>query len=330
MSRFTLVTLGLMVTLSLSAFANVLIVDSNTNNSTPYREPQMAHDAASNGDTIYIVGAATTYTGFTATKMLVWIGPGYMLTANPETQANASEARISTTYFNAGSQNSQLIGITVQSSSLQLSANNIVVRRCYFPSSQLIVGNVSDCSILQCFITGVNIAISGSSNTQIYGCYVTASPPISFQGGSTGTTIGNCVLQNNSNGGFILTNSLFFNSFYYSYPYSSSPFSLINSQVDHVLTNRETLCEGVGNQLNISIDSVFNTNLSGERLWTLRTNSLGIGAGRNNTDIGMFAGSYPYVLSGIPPIPTVTYLFIPTSASVSGGLQVDFRAKGRN
>jgi len=96
------------------------------------------------------------------------------------------------------------------------------------------------------------------------------------------------------------------------------------------MTNSTNPIPGTGNQYNISLDTVFTTGLNTETSWKLKPNSLGISAGRSGVNIGMYDGPYPYVLSGLPAMPTVTYLFVPLSASVQSGLSVQFRAKGRN
>ncbi len=322
MKRFLLFLLC--IACSITAFANVYIVDNNTNNPTAYRTPQSGHDAAAVGDTIYVIGSATMYEAPNCTKRLVWIGPGYYLTSNLETQANASEARLNGITMSEGSQNSQLVSLTFYSN-VSVNASNILIRRCLV-NTTILVGSVTDVCIQQCFITGT-ININGSSNTQIFNTYIeNNNSPISYGSNHTGTTIGHCIFNyTNPYGGMNLANSTCYNS----YIVSIQAISTSNCTIDHVLFSYAVFPNGTGNRQS-PIDSVFTGPGNNETRWQLKANSAGIGAGRSGADIGMYTGPYPYVLSGIPPIPTITYLFVPTTASTTGGLQVDFRAKGRN
>jgi len=61
--------------------------------------------------------------------------------------------------------------------------------------------------------------------------------------------------------------------------------------------------------------------------WQLRSGSPAIGAGLDGVDCGMFGGSTPYVLSGIPAIPSIYYFIAPGSASGAEGLQVEIKAR---
>ncbi|MFH0882855.1 MAG: right-handed parallel beta-helix repeat-containing protein, partial [bacterium] len=64
--------------------------------------------------------------------------------------------------------------------------------------------------------------------------------------------------------------------------------------------------------------------------WQLAVDSPAEGVGVGGVDCGMFGGNDPYVLSGIPPIPTITHFFAPSTASQASGLNVELKAKARN
>jgi hypothetical protein len=57
--------------------------------------------------------------------------------------------------------------------------------------------------------------------------------------------------------------------------------------------------------------------------WQLKPGSPAIGAGVGGVDCGMFGGDSPYVLSGIPSIPTI-YFF---NAPLEGGNQLPVQIK---
>jgi hypothetical protein len=62
----------------------------------------------------------------------------------------------------------------------------------------------------------------------------------------------------------------------------------------------------------------------------LATTSPAKGAGENGTDCGAFGGDEPYVLSGIPFVPTIYELKVPQTVSQGGTLNVQIKAKTNN
>ncbi|GAB4372155.1 MAG: hypothetical protein Kow0042_15340 [Calditrichia bacterium] len=87
-----------------------------------------------------------------------------------------------------------------------------------------------------------------------------------------------------------------------------------------------------GNQVNVPMNTVFvdSGSVSTDGDWQLRSGSPAIGAGLNGEDCGMFGGTTPYILSGIPAIPTIYFFVAPSSASGTQGLQVQIKAKSNN
>ena len=71
-----------------------------------------------------------------------------------------------------------------------------------------------------------------------------------------------------------------------------------------------------GNQQNVSMANVFvgaGENISPDGQWKLKAGSPAIGAAYGSTaekpiDIGIFGNYTPYVLSGLPPIPTIYFI----------------------
>jgi hypothetical protein len=61
--------------------------------------------------------------------------------------------------------------------------------------------------------------------------------------------------------------------------------------------------------------------------YILKEGSPAKGAGVNGVDCGIFGGDEPYVLSGIPPIPTIYEAIVPSTATSNGGLPVKIKAK---
>ena len=71
-------------------------------------------------------------------------------------------------------------------------------------------------------------------------------------------------------------------------------------------------------------------NLQEDARYQLAPNSPARGAGENGTDCGAFGGDDPYVLSGIPDIPSIYYLNVQPSVPQGGTLNVQIKAKTNN
>ncbi len=85
-----------------------------------------------------------------------------------------------------------------------------------------------------------------------------------------------------------------------------------------------------GNQQNVDMATVFIGTGSTDGKWQLKGGSPAIGTGTGGQDIGAFGGPSPYVLSGIPPIPTIYDVVAPTVGTQQSGLPVRIKAKSRN
>jgi hypothetical protein len=74
---------------------------------------------------------------------------------------------------------------------------------------------------------------------------------------------------------------------------------------------------GNGNQNNVYMSDVF-VGLSGNSTdgqYQLKTGSPAIGAGLNSEDCGIFGGTTPYHLSGLPKVPSVYFLSAPATSN---------------
>jgi len=85
-----------------------------------------------------------------------------------------------------------------------------------------------------------------------------------------------------------------------------------------------------GNQQNVDMTTVFVGTGSTDGKWQLKDGSPAKGAGTNGIDIGAFGGQNPYMLSGIPPIPTIYEVISPTVGTQQTGLPVQVKAKSNN
>jgi len=335
-----------------TSFGKIWIVDSNPGSTAKdFTTLQAAHDGATAGDTLYLIGSPVNYitTKVTVTKKLIIIGPGYFLNENSDTQANVASAFINNTAvsvceeleFAAGSEGSVLMGIQIIGR-LAVSANNILIKRNFIrqevgcnvsqvninASNVLFVqnyvdGNLNNTSFAVVNVTAGQSGIVVANNYLFHSCTgcgsgVSAlfSPPTSSLEVSNnifvgGINVANAIVQNN-----------FFNT--------DNSFIASASLVRNNIHTNGYLPVGNGNINSISLGLRFVDTGSTDGRWKLKPTSPGLGAGFGGTDCGIFGGTEPYVLSGIPPIPTVYSVTAPTVGEKNTGLPVQLKVKSNN
>jgi len=287
-------------------------------------------------DTLYIEPSATVYPAATLTRPVVIIGNGYFLDENFETQANPTNSRISGINFNAGSSGSAIMGcvivnpVSVNASDIRIERNYIITTG-HYQNSVNIGSNISDILIVMNYFansssTGYHCIVGGGSgvnNLLIAGNYLhrTSSGQHSIALGSGVSAL----IENNVMWGAVsIHNSIFSNNIL-----RSGNFSANNSVFHHNIGNAEQFGQANGNQSNVNMDNVFLGEGSTDGRWQLKPGSSAIGAGTAGQDCGMFDGTYPYVLSGIPPIPAI-YEYLQIYNSATQEIEVNFSVKSHN
>jgi hypothetical protein len=336
---------------SFSSYATIRRVDANPANNAPFTTIQAAHDAATAGDTIQIAGAATSYAGASFTKQLVIIGPGYFLGENIDTQANKSPAKISTQFiFKTGSNGSFVMGLYFDLGSdcidIEAGVNNLVIKRNYLRGDGAVRFNstngaaINNTTIQQNYFDSHPITYSytvTNNNILLLNNYMEGS--VSGINGSTLVVKHNIINTtenfafNNSNQ---IANSTIQNNIIIIT--GGSPITglgLANSFTNN-LCNISLFGTANGNQEPVSMATVFEVDpatsnpspFTTDSRWTLKAaTSPALAAGASGEDCGIYGGTDPYVLSGLPSIPAIYELTAPTSASQSGGLNVTIKAK---
>jgi hypothetical protein len=331
------------------SFAKIWIVDSNTGSTAKdFTDLQAAHDGATAGDTLYLIGSPVNYISgeLLVAKRLVIIGPGYFLNQNANLQANLNTALINNTganaiTFNAGSEGAVLMGVTLIGT-LTINANNILIKRNYISQSGTF-DNV--------LINASNIIVS---QNYIYSYIATNSTVIKISSGLSGILIANNYLHHNCSngcgGGTLLallsasTSSLeVSNNIFFGYVTVANSLVQNNIALNTIFTSTASLVRnnsgtagnyfpnGNGNNSNASdFTNAFVPTGTSDGKWQLGASSLFIGTGYNGTDRGIFGGAEPYVLSGIPPIPTIYFLTAPTIGEKNTGLPVQIKVKSNN
>lgn len=269
------------------------------------------------GDTILVSGAFTTYAGFTLTKRLTIIGPGYFLSENTNLQADTFSAKVSNIAFNSGSDGSVIMGlyfvgpVDINTNNITFTRNRLLITASYSDGIS-IAANLNDITITQCYLTlsnanayrliymttlDSNIIIKNNYLENLstsYGAIVAPSP---FTGSVSnniiysvsvarpGVEVHSAIFNNNiiRDGSVTLT--------------GVTPFNNISNSTQFTASN--------GNQPSISMSAVFVPSGTSDGKWQLAGGSIAIGAGLSGEDCGMFGGATPYQLSGAPPIPLV-------------------------
>lgn len=314
-----------------NALANIWIVNSNPGNQAKhFTTLQAANDSSlvQSGDTLYLVGSPIGYGNLTATKQLHIFGPGYFLDQNDSTQANIHMATTGKIIFQSGSGGSTITGCNVHpqatTSILDIYVNNIVIDRNRINGSHQSINikeNVNNITISRNYIIG-SIMINNNVNNLIIGnnSIVAAYDYSIF----SNTSVVNIILENNVIAGGTMyiynaniTNNILVHGLYFG----------TGNVILYNICNSTQFPSTGNNQQNVDMNTVFVGSGSVDGRLKLKSGSPAIGAGTNGTDIGMFGGDNPYVLSGIPPIPTI-YKFLGSSFG-SQSLPVQIKIKSR-
>ena len=317
--------------------AKIWRIDNNGGSPGNFTTLQAAFNAGSgvaNNDTLYVNGSGTSYGSATVDKRVYIFGPGYFLAQNPETQASPTSATADVITFTATASGSLLTGMSF--GHLEINADNILIKRNYGSygngatitvqaarSNVLLVQNYlynsyyDRCVLVQGGCSNVLIA-----NNWMGSNYVSSGPSYASVYSNSSVTITQNVFYGND---VYTDNSTITNNIFRQGGISGSGNGILNN-----LTNGTGIPAGNGNQQNVTMTDVFVLSGSDDGYWKLKTGSPALAAGANGEDCGMYGGTDPYVLSGMPAIPAIWFFAAPTSGSGASGLQVHLKAKSHN
>ncbi len=284
---------------------------------------------ASPGDILLLQGSPTSYGTITLNKLLTLKGPGYYLGENPNTQVQFMEASINSFTIVTGAEGSVIMGLTFETQ-LVVNTSNILVSKNKI-NTIFIGDNVSSVIINSNYIDRHYIGyctVIGDNCSDIY-----------FKNNFIDK------FRSNTSSSLIVENNYVY-EFHFGYIHSS----LIQNNIIYIGTSWGSLNNN-SIQYNIFISSLpptFNCcnnfqatatdifidssdpRYSIDGRYILKAGSLAAGAGVNGVDIGMFGGSDPYVLSGIPDIPNIYQLVVPVTGYSNEGINVDIKVKANN
>ncbi len=308
---------------------------NNTGGGAHFSNIPDAIAAASPGDTLYIEGTSLTYAGFTLTKPLVFIGPGYFLPENNMTQANPNPATVSSFSLHDGSDGTVIQGLTI-SGKITVSDSNIVITRNRFTTGDdmciTILNNMTNIIISQNYIR--NSTGSWNNNPTVYfnnnvtGVIITNNIILNPYGNGSCITmsagsqaqINNNVFDRNLN----LVNSNVYNNIMIS---GSASFSVCNVQANIGNATQFNLPD---NQQNVDMNLVFQNSFpstDGKFQLIDDPGNPAKGYGLGGVDCGPFGTNSPYRLSGVPPVPAVYFFWGEPTGTTTGGLPTSVKIK---
>jgi len=318
-TKISILLTGILLGCALAAHSTVLRVNNTPAITVPYATFQAAYDVAVNGDTIYLEGSGYTYGILNIYKSLVIIGSGYFLNENPETQAYIYPSTVGYIYLYAGSSGTKIMGLTMSYLEFyDTGLQDFVIMRNYMYGSYTASSTYFPTNVLfeQNYIFG---SFAGRFENSVFRNNYFSTMTINSLYNSL--VVYNNVISNPS-----VTMAVCYNNIIYG----------TGTFTDCVLSNN--VCSatqvpaGNGNQQNVNMEDVFVcysacTGYSTDGRYQLKAGSPAIGAGSSGEDCGMFGGSFPYVLSGIPAIPAIYFFNYNFSNST---INVDMKVKSHN
>jgi hypothetical protein len=334
MKKFFIISFAVFF-MAMNAFSAIWRVNNMPNSGADFTTLAAAVEAAAVNDIIYVEGSGTVYNEsyLTITKKLTIYGTGYYLTENDDTQANHFSSQINSYLtIDAGAEGTILSGLNIVSGYLYVFTSDIIIERCY---------------------VGVEFRISGSdqhvSNLLVKQSYLLSGAWIwGMNFISSNLTFANNIINNNltltnSNGSYIVKNNIFFDQ----YDNISAENAVIQNNIvrgainadntdgnlvqNNIIGTSELPVGGTNNIVDVDFTTVFvdypnGTNTSPDAMFELKDGSVAIGFGVNGVDCGIFDGDFPYILSGLPPLPRIYEATISGQGTMEG-LHVIIKAK---
>jgi hypothetical protein len=299
-----------------------------------YASVKAAHDDSNvmAGDTLMIEGTITTHPDIELTKPLVLVGPGYLLTSNPGTQANASQAIMSQITLKPGAAGTVLIGLTfsanVSSDAPYINCNNVIVMRCYLPNTLYMTGDLQNIQIIQNYFLTATVSYQNSadrfSNVSLKNNIISGG--INISSTASNPRVFSTIEHNVFLGSLSLTAETFTHNIV---SFNGTSIAVNSANIQYNLyRNEANVPPGTGNQT-YDADNLFvgTAGNSVDGQYKIKQDSPYKNAGMNGREPGIFGGSAPYVLSGIPPFPTIYSIEADGVASKQTGLPVRLKIK---
>ncbi|MBO0950906.1 hypothetical protein [Fibrella forsythiae] len=327
--KSTFYFLGLLLLLSTgSVSATVFRVNNGLTQNTSlglFNQIQTALDdfKFKNGDTLMVESSAIDYRYFTCNKRVVIIGPGYFLGDNIGVNSVAASARLdfTTSTFSPGSEGSYFIGMELNVP-LSIGASNVYILRCKggFNFSYSSATPTSNCKLIDSYCTEIGGSATYNSNISVTNCIIGRDNL-----GSSYLSYDNNILVGKDYT-WQITAGTFRNNILIE---RDAKVDIRSPNFQNNLAQNQQFGTSNGN---ITYDpaNLFVGGTSSDGKYRIKSTSPYITAGYGGTQPGIFGGSEPYMLSGVPPIPIIYELNVPGTGSAAAGLQINVKIRGAN
>lgn len=303
---------------------------------TVFNDLQLAVSTAAAGDTLYVESSLNDYGIVTINKEIHLIGTGYFLDQNEGLQNHLESAKIRRVNFEAGASGSTLQGleITSQASTSAIlfsnaTLSNITISRCKVSNTINFNNNasntISNIVVKKCYLYGFS-ALSGS----VTGFTITNNIILYFNlVPNLQATVSQNVFLNNVN----FYGQTFFNNILLG-TISENNNNSVNVHHNVFTIPQPNWLIGSVNSFGLPQANIF-LSLTGTddekyKVKPIAQCAACYAGSPSNVQIGAFGGPDPYVLSGIPPIPTIYWLQSLSTATSPGNYDVLISTKANN
>lgn len=304
-----------------------------------FKDITSAMNAIKSGDTLYVEGSSESYGNLVVDKKIIFIGAGYNFIENDISNVHTKSAIFNNLIIEKNSDGSKLISLVFSSDSssnqnVYVRSNNITIRNCLFKRNLdiLLDSNIFNFAFIQNY---TNESIKSLSTAKLENILIANNivmHSIKFPTKSsiiiTNNIVRKIITANNST----ITNNIQLDSnstktFTAGFSGSNNLYkSNVSNNIDKYAPNPET------NLLGVKMESVFeyfDADYSSIRdnIWNIKDSSPAKHIGSDGTECGIFGGSTPYKLSGLPPIPIVKDIYIDNSASNKDIITIKVKVK---
>jgi len=319
-----------------------------------YTTAQAAHDAANANDILIIEPSVNSYGDLTLTKPLKIYGNGYFLNTNVELKADQRGSIFGTIYFGTGSSGSSVYGIQCSVMTNAICCEN------YFVTNDLTIErcNIDIVSIAAPYSNnglGVRTGTSTISNLVFRRNFIRSSLGLNSYAPTTinGVLISNNIInylamgtfagQNGIQNGAVINNTII-NQFYTdnwlvnsvldnNLFLSLASINFTNVSYSYNVSSGGALTGGVGNLANFDVNAALvgpGAGISNDEQYQIKAGSPLKTAGSGGTEVGAYGGATPYIVSGIPAVPSITNFANTGTGSNTTPVQVTISVKSNN
>ncbi len=337
---------------SLESFADIWRVNNNAAynnwaNRQVFDNLTLAVNTAAPGDTLYIESSGINYGTLTISKQLTILGTGYFLNQNTGKQNNSQPSSVLDLVFDANSSGSYVSGLEVVGNGYfgDFVLNNITIDRCYFPHSfpgaGIIFTNytntLTNIVISRNYIESNILPVNGAIAGQVANLIVTnnrVGGAIVFITTCTGT-----IAQNAIGNGFNIDSGInFYNNIVINGPVvqnTNSSSNIFNNVFSFSQPSLPWLVGG-NNNFGVPYADIFDVTTIPTTDGILKLKPIGDcpqcyqGFPGGTVEVGVKGGNEPYILSGIPNIPSIYNLQAPANAPQGENLPVNVSTRSNN